>query len=409
MSPDLEPEDDPPYGGPSPYAMHDADHTRQFPPPGEMPSLDPAPMLPDEERAGRDHPGRSRDRRRALDRQPVPGRTRPAGPGRSVTSRARQRGQTSKRSNKAYVQDPGPCPFQRVAGHKVRTTTGEVTAVAARCMRRRCPSCKHVLLRRKAAQYRDFLPTLAGTILFVTLTEHRRYSTIAEAVAAIRHRFRRKFLPKLRAMTDVTPWRVAQVDIKGRHVHIHALIGAPLDQGDIVGAWFRSGGGLDGDVQTVQPDPDEVARCAIYVLKGALDIRTGPEMTSHGVGFYSARSVEERRAYMAASSDPEVVFEPAERIRVERSPRRSTPTLEHRAEEATSNRAVSKLPGDRHALVSTYDPETKRVTVTAVRLRGQDGPEVELARCSTKSAGRRYLRRREAHLRQRRPAPLSTS
>lgn len=378
--------------------MSDTDYSERFHEPEERPQHNPVHPETDPEsepKRRQPNPGRSAQDRPA--RRQSPGRLpRWKGPSRPRAKAA------SKRSKKTYSGD-APCPYPRALGTNTNTATGAVTPVTARCMRRRCPACKHVLLRRKAAHYRDLLPTLMTAVVFVTLTEGVRHATVADAVAAIRYRFRRKFLPKLRQMMAVTPWRVAQVEIDGLHVHVHALIGTALSHGDLIGAWYRSGGGIDADVQSVRPSPDDVARCAIYILKGALDIRTGPEMTSRGVGYYVPAFKEQRRAFMASAADPGIVYEPGERAgSVTRPARTRAPD---RAPETglAPGRAVSLMSGGRHALVSEYDPASRQVTVTATRVRGRGKSRrhVELAQCRTKSAGRRYLSRRDARLRQR--------
>jgi hypothetical protein len=276
------------------------------------------------------------------------------------------------------------------------------------------------MLRQHMAHFRDEWRGALGRHMFLTLTlrpeDSGRLLPVGQ-VQALRSLFTGKLVRRLTRLEGARPRYIAQVDRKGDHIHLHALVETALDPGLVAGQWIAAGGGIDHDARPVRATEDDLARVAGYVWKGGRWTGLGRLLCSRDLGFGSAAAKAKRRAYAEEKYGAERKHEAYERVSVEGFGKENVgaaarsagdievPQLEHfNSVVPAPTQAVSPVHGGRYALVTTYDPATERASVLATRVvkRGGRAEYVLLAHVSSKVHGRWFLRRRSALDRQRR-------
>ena len=279
---------------------------------------------------------------------------------------------------------PSECAHSRLRGTADNLRTGETRNVYTGCDRWSCQSCGPRRLKQHMAHFRDVLSAGDLPLLYSTLTLRPEDSDRLgweERVDVLRDLFANRFIRRLTNAAGCRPLYLAQVDVEssGRHHHVHAIVETGTHPSVVAGCWIGSGGGLNHDIQILNPpDADQrevandIARVAGYVVKGSRWPGHGRLMCSREIGYGSAAAVKARAEYRDLAyggQRAQEVFEPAEvperPTRTTRPPKKREPFVSAALPSAKLRSPVS-LPNGEYELITRYDRAAGRAVVTAI-------------------------------------------
>ena len=283
------------------------------------------------------------------------------------------------------VGTPAPrvCPSASYIGTAYDRGTGGRRRVYRNCDAWRCQACGPRMLGQHMAHFRAVLRDRGVPILYLTLTlrpEDSRRLGYQERVAALRELFASRLVHEVERATGVRLRYLAQVDVSrgGDHHQVQALVETDVHPSRVVAMWVTAGGGLDHDVQVLNPpgtDPDDVAdkvaRVSGFVVGGGRWPGHGRLMCSRPIRYGSADAkaarAEHRDAVYGEQHEREV-FVAADQPEYE--PRASEPRRDRAPFQSASKPSLRlaspvSLPNGEYVLVTRYNPADGLVTLTA--------------------------------------------
>ena len=225
-----------------------------------------------------------------------------------VTDRAQKSGPNAQESavEPPDQECPTPISFTRT---RINTGTGEVQddTVEKECCRWSCPACGPKMRRRYVGHFCRVFAELPA-LHFLTLTlDPKGLDDPRKSRKYLYHcwtKYRKRMARRARSVGAEFRFCGTFEQHKSGIYHLHILTSAPLEEEVIRSQWFKSGGGIVLDCQSLD-ETSETSRLIGYIMKYALkdaSTQAGHQsrrslICSQGDGYYSKAHKAARQAF----------------------------------------------------------------------------------------------------------------